>query len=273
MRRSITVFECWTHRTLRVSATVALALICVASASAQIPDQFTNLQVFPKEISKGDLVRTMKSFTRALGVRCEHCHATRPGADPASGELSDLDFASDAREAKLKAREMLKMVRAINTDYLAKLPGGASHEVRCITCHHGLAEPETIDERVERLVTVEGIESAIADYRVLRAEYLTSGSYDFDEGPLNSLGEKLLRGGNPEAAQALLALNAEFHAESAWTQLLLGEALLAGGEREAAKAAFEKSLALEPDNPPAKKRLSELAAPAPAGPQPENPKP
>lgn len=256
---------------LVAAAALAGALALGASAQAQIPDRFTNLEVLPKEISKADLVSTMKSFTRALGVRCEHCHATKPGVDPAAADLEDLDFASDAREAKQRAREMVRMVRSINDDHLAKLTGGAMIRVQCVTCHRGVVEPETIDDRMARLLDEESAEAAIADYRELRAEYLESGVYNFDERPLNALAEKLLAAGKADDALAFLTLNVELHPDSARAHLFRGEAHLARGERDAARAAFERSLELEPENPLARKRLAELAADAPAPAPPESP--
>lgn len=258
---------------LRILVPAVLAALTMASvAAAQIPDKFTNLQVLPKEISKGDLVTTMKSYTRALGVRCEHCHSYRAGVDPAAASFSDFDFASDAREAKVKAREMVKMVRAINTDYIDKLAGGASLQVRCITCHRGVALPESIDERMERIAADEGLAAAVTDYRELREEYLESGSYDFSERPLNSLGERLTAGGKVDVAKGFLQLNVELHADSARAHQLLGEAFLAGGDRDAARAAFAKSLELDPDNPPLRKKLEELkpADSKPADSKPDN---
>ena len=218
---------------------------------------------------------TMRGFAGALGVRCVHCHASKAGADPASEELKDLDFVSDAREAKVKAREMIKMVRAINSDYLAKLPGGgATIEVRCETCHRGVAEPELLDERVARIVKEEGAAAAVADYRELRQEYYGSGAYDFGQRPLNRLGERMLRAGNAADAKALLALNAELNPDADWTLTLLGEAQLATGDKDAARATFQKVLELDPESEQAKKRLAELAATAKTEPpSPEPPKP
>jgi tetratricopeptide (TPR) repeat protein len=252
------------------AATLALAL--ASAAAAQIPDTFTNLKVFPREVTKVELVQAMRGFASALGVRCVHCHATKAGADPTSDDLADIDFASDAREAKVRAREMITMVRAINTDYLAKLTGGAMIQVRCATCHRGLTEPELMDDRMARLLEEEGVEAAVDDYRELRAEYHGSGSYDFGQKPLNALGERLIRAGKSADAEALLALNAEYHPDADWTLTLLGEAQLKNGKRDAARATFEKVLELDPESELAKKRLAELA-PEPPAPEPPPPPP
>ena len=80
------------------------------SASAQIPDKFTNLRILPKTIAKDDLVSTMRQFSIGLGVRCNYCHAQ---GDSAKGK--GLDFASDAKKEKGIARGMMKMVDKINT--------------------------------------------------------------------------------------------------------------------------------------------------------------
>ena len=73
------------HRVVRMSA-VVLALACAPAVSgllairpvlAQEQEKFTNLKVFPKDISPQELRSTMSTFTRALGVRCNFCHALR----------------------------------------------------------------------------------------------------------------------------------------------------------------------------------------------------
>src|SRR5262245_47987825 len=93
-----------------------LTLSTVSLASAQIPDKFTNLQVLPKDSSKLQLVTTMRGFASALGVRCTHCHS---GGSPDT--LQGVDFASDAKWEKRTARTMLRMVNALESDYLAHL--------------------------------------------------------------------------------------------------------------------------------------------------------
>ena len=87
----------------------------VATVFAQIPDEFTNLKLLPKDISKGELIGTMRDWAVGLGVRCSHCHV---GPD----NLQGTDFASDKKKSKQTARRMLKMSRAINGDLLKDLP-------------------------------------------------------------------------------------------------------------------------------------------------------
>ncbi len=256
------VSRSWLPACLALAAALGFPL----ASGAQIPDKFTNLKVFPRDVSQVELVQAMRGYASALGVRCTHCHVTKAGVEPGSDDLADLDFASDAREAKVRAREMITMVRAINNDYLGKLTGGATIKVRCATCHRGLTEPELLDDRVARILETDGIAAAIADYRELRAEYLESGAYDFGQKPLNALGERLIRARKAAEAKPLLALNAEFHPDADWTLTLLAEAQLATGEKEAARATFQKVLELDPESDLAKKRLAEIGPEPPATP-------
>ena len=104
---------------MRWSLFVALAgaAVLAAPASAQWPpDHLKNVQALPADISIRALVDTMAGFTRALGVRCAYCHV---GGE--TTPFDKLDFSSDSMPAKVKAREMLRMVTAINGDYLSKL--------------------------------------------------------------------------------------------------------------------------------------------------------
>src|SRR4051794_28316130 len=59
------------------------------------PPAFKNLKVFPKDISRADLIANMKFFAQSLGVRCTFCHVGEEGQP-----LSTFDFASDAKEKK-----------------------------------------------------------------------------------------------------------------------------------------------------------------------------
>jgi tetratricopeptide (TPR) repeat protein len=237
-------------------------LLLAAPASAQIPDEFRNLKVLPKSVSQKDLVRTMRGWSSALGVRCGHCHS---GGNPDT--LQGVDFASDAKWEKRTARAMARMVRALNGEYLRRLETrprnqGASElpsvSVECVTCHRGLRRPETIDALLARTLAAEGVDATVRTYRELRSKDLASGRYNFSQGPLNMLGERLIDEGRAREAVPILELNSENHPDAPWTLFLLGEARLAAGDRTAALQAFERSLALEPDNSRARKRVEEL---------------
>jgi len=101
--------------------------------------QFHNLKVLPVNISHDELLATMRGFARALGTRCDFCHAAgAPGADG----RPQLDFASDAKPQKENARTMIRMTRAINADYIKKVEPEMDNPVTCGTCHRGHQHPE-----------------------------------------------------------------------------------------------------------------------------------
>lgn len=106
-------------------------------AADQLPQKFTNLQVFPKDITGQNLVAAMKQFCFDLNVRCEHCHVGE------GNDLSKFDFASDTKPAKVTARLMLKMVGAINDEHLKPLGPAPAARVTCFTCHRGATKPAT----------------------------------------------------------------------------------------------------------------------------------
>jgi polyisoprenoid-binding protein YceI len=259
-------------RTHGVGPLVVAAILSLAPrpGAAQIPDKYTNLQVLPKDMSREDLVRLMRGWTGALGVRCDHCHT---GGNPQT--LEGVDFAADAKREKRTARDMFRMVRALNSEYLAKLEprtaeasAAPSARVECVTCHRGLSRPDTINAVLDRALAKDGVAAALKTYKDMRAQLLASGRYDFSQGPLNTLAERLLAEGRGGDALPFLELNAENYPTGPWILYLLGEARLAAGDRPGALEAYERSLAAGPDNPRARKRADELKAslpPRPAG--------
>ena len=157
------------------------------AAAAQFPEKFTNLKVLPKDISRQELHSTMRGFGFALNVRCDHRHVEKTG-----GKKFEMDFAADDKEAKKTARVMLEMVATINRDYISRVSKTPPIEVQCVTCHHGLTEPRTLNSVLAEEVDQKGIESAVARYHDLRHKYYGSGQYDFGETSLNQLSEALL---------------------------------------------------------------------------------
>jgi cytochrome c5 len=108
-----------------------------AQAARADTGEFHNLQIFPQNITHDELIANMRGFARALGTRCDHCHAANP-----PGSKEQFDFASDAKPEKSVARTMLRMVHTANNDYLAKVnPHGQM--VSCLTCHRGHTVPDT----------------------------------------------------------------------------------------------------------------------------------
>lgn len=197
----------------QVSVLAVLAgAIGARPAAAQFPpDSFTNLKVLSKDIRPEQLVALMRSFTEALGVRCSTCHVGEENRP-----LSSYDFAADDKLMKKKARVMLHMVQHINDEHLADLPERLDPPLRvtCFTCHHGVREPRTLQDRLRAAYVAGGIDSTLAAYHSLRDEYYGSAAYDFGDEPLIDLATEADAAGHLEDAVRLAALNVEMNPES-----------------------------------------------------------
>lgn len=88
---------------------------------------FKNIKVFQK-LPSTQLMGAMNFMTAALGTRCEHCHVTT--------EKGRWPMEKDDKPAKRRAREMIAMVRTINSSNF-----GGKQRVTCATCHHGQVHP------------------------------------------------------------------------------------------------------------------------------------
>jgi photosynthetic reaction center cytochrome c subunit len=82
---------------------------------------YMNVQALT-DIPATQLLPSMRYITAALGVRCDYCH------DP-------KHFDNDDKPEKQRARNMMKMMFAINKDNF-----NGHREVTCFTCHHGMAK-------------------------------------------------------------------------------------------------------------------------------------
>jgi tetratricopeptide (TPR) repeat protein len=230
-----------------------------------------NLQVLPKDMTRPQVTAIMRTFTLALGVRCEHCHAPDPNASAAAGGgggrggAPQLDYALDDKETKKIAREMLKMVADINGKYLPAIGRtiGEANRVTCETCHHGLASPQTLRAALAGAVAAKGADSAIALYRELRSRYHGSAAYDFSELSLNEAANQIaMDESRRPAAIALLRLNAEFFPQSVPTYQSLANHSVAVGDTAGAVDALTKALAVQPNNQQLRQMLQRLRPPS-----------
>jgi hypothetical protein len=90
---------------------------------------FKNIQVL-KGMPAGRLVSVMDiAFSRALGVRCTHCHQD--------------EWDHDTLPAKEIARDMWRMNRRLNRELLQTIKGleGRDATANCTTCHRGAVKP------------------------------------------------------------------------------------------------------------------------------------
>lgn len=233
------------------AALVACALVSSgARAFAQIPDKFTNLQVFPKEISKAELVMTMRGFATDLGLRCHNCHV---GPE----DLQGMDFATDEKPTKKVAREMLRMVQSVNATLKTLPPREEPRQgASCFTCHRGAQRPpERLDVVLARLAQAQGVEAAISRYRELRREHPSDGQYDFTPRGLGNAAARLMEAGRVDDALVFARFNLELHADVSLVQSQVGQILMRKGDKGGAAEAFRKALKLDPTNNAAQRGL------------------
>jgi hypothetical protein len=219
------------------------------------PPPMTNLQLFPKDTPRADVIATMQGFVAALGVQsaggCGYCHV---GTAPA------FDFASDTKSTKGVARKMILMSREI-TAKLPEITGKPAAEVtrlRCATCHRGLAVPKLLPDILTETAAKNGSAAAVQQYRDLRAKYYGGQSYDFSENALVAASIPLINGNKPDDAITWLELNAEFYPRSSATYAALGQAYAKKSDTANAIKNFEKAVELDPNNQNAKRQLEVL---------------
>jgi tetratricopeptide (TPR) repeat protein len=239
------------------------ALICLGLAFAPRhsfaqqwpPTKLENVKVLPADIPIRALVDTMAGFTRALGVRCTYCHVGKE-SDP----LDKYDFVSDSLPTKVKAREMMRMVLAINGDHLARLAARREPRitVTCETCHRGITAPRTLQQILLTAYDAAGIDSTIAAYRALRERYYGSSAYDFDEVALGDVGGAVFRKGKPADALRLHLLNVESVPRSTFALRQAAQTQLALRDTAAAIASYEKALVINPNDAQSKAALERL---------------
>jgi cytochrome c553 len=114
-----------------------ISTIAMSFVVSETKPRYKNLKVMPKNTTKEQMDSVMKSFTVALGVKCNFCHEFNQ-------EQKAMDFASDANHHKGIARDMMKMTQRLNRKYFDVNDSKsltASLEVTCYTCHNGKADP------------------------------------------------------------------------------------------------------------------------------------
>jgi hypothetical protein len=245
-----------------VTAMVAFGMLALAASvtaqtppapgqAAQQPPPMTNLQIYPKDTPRQEIITTMQGFAQALGVQCTYCHV---------GQAPQFDFAADTKPTKNVARKMILMSREI-TAKLPEVTGKPAAEVtrlRCATCHRGLSIPKLLPDVLIETVNKSGGAAAVQQYRDLRKQYYGGQSYDFSENALVPVALQLTNANKPDDALALLQVNAEFYPNYALTYAGMGQAYLKKNDKENAIKNFEKVVQLDPNNQVAKRNLEQL---------------
>jgi hypothetical protein len=229
-------------------------------AGAQGSERPRNLQVLPAELSRDSVVKLMRfEVASGLGVSCTFCHGA-PGVP-----FDSIDFASDERQTKRTAREMMRMVARINGELLPAIPGRGTPpiQVTCITCHRAAPRPLMLEDTLGTVLARFGPDSATATYDRLKQRYTGRFAYDFGQRSLNTLAERLIE--KRQFAEARWALELNIRAfPDAWDPVFtLARVLESLGERELAIAQYRRVLTLFPTHAPSRRRLQELTGRAP----------
>ena len=190
-----------------------------------------------------NLSADMQAISRALGVSCNYCHTAAPG----SGQ---------PEPKKEIARAMMAMTRDINAKIDAAV-GKSAAEVRCVTCHRGVADPRPLADILTETLRESGAAAAVAQYRELRGRYYGRDSYDFGEETLIGLAQGIANSRTDDAI-ALLQLNLQFYPKSARSYIALAYAYTRKVDDASAMAALEKALEIEPENGVARGQLEQL---------------
>ena len=242
---------------MRILVFPCAALLAAAPAAAQQqahipPESVTNVRVIPPGTPVSQVIGMMRNFTAWLGVRCPYCHMGEEGQP-----LETFDFASDEKRTKLAAREMMRMVQAINREYLAQVPQRTQPplDVNCETCHRGVPRPAPLSQVMVDVATAAGADSALRAYRSLRERYHGRAAYDFAEPSLNIAAFRLGRAGRFDEAFALLRLNEELFPGSSGMSVFRGNISLMRGDTAGAAAAFREAIRRDSTNQEARGRL------------------
>jgi tetratricopeptide (TPR) repeat protein len=181
----------------------------------------------------------MGEISKALGVRCDYCHASE----------SKIGIAS----------AMIAMTRDLN-DKVQEATGKPANEatrVECVTCHRGVPIPQPLSAIILRTVVEKGGVAAVEQYRDLRKQYYSRATYDFSEDALLEMVQRVIQG-RPDDAIALLRMNLDFNAQSAKTYALLGFAYTRKLDDASAITNLQKSLELDPTNGIVRGQLEQL---------------
>jgi Photosynthetic reaction centre cytochrome C subunit len=240
--------------TLCVSASIAGAQQPPAGGQrAGGPPPMSNLQIFPKDTPREQVLASMQAFTQSLGVACNYCHVQE-------GRGGRNDFASDEKAPKKAARGMMLLAREINT----RLPeaigksADATTRVGCATCHRGVPIPRQIADIVTEAAASGGATAGLAKYKELRDRFYGGQSYDFSEGSLVAIAQRANTANKADDALTYLNANLEYFPKSARTYVTMAQVKNAKGDKPGAIAALEKAVELDPNNAQAKTQLETL---------------
>jgi tetratricopeptide (TPR) repeat protein len=243
---------------LRCIPSISIAILAF-TANAQIPIEVyqnaKNLKVLSPDISAEELRAKMFSIGQQVGLRCSKCHDFVPGTP-----FAERDYASDQKELKRVAREMMRMVQGLN-DAISAIDRGPDHQaitVQCVTCHRGVSKPRQIEEIFATAINEDGLTSAIELYKELREDRYGTGAYDFSAWRLGGIAQSIFDSGDTEGGMQVHALNLELNRNDGSVYFHRAESYEKQGKIEDAIADFERALERDDSFGFLKDRISRL---------------
>jgi len=224
-----------------------------AGGGRQGPPPMSNLQIFPKDAQREQVIAAMQRFTGALGVQCNYCHVQE-------GRGGRNDFASDEKQTKKTAREMMKLSADLATRLPAVVgkPAAETTRVGCATCHRGVPIPKQITELMTDAAASGGAAAGIAKFKELREKYYGGQSYDFSEITMITMAQGANAANKYDDAITYLNANLEYFPKSVRTYAAIAQMKNAKGDKPGAIQALEKAVELDPNNAQTKALLAQL---------------
>ena len=120
-----------------------LLLVLPAAAAAQQPgsagEKRPKLEVL-QSLPEAQLFPLMNLVATSLGVRCDYCHVqANPDLSRTPSNVGGWVWDRDDKLTKRRAREMMKMVVALNASHFR-----GEAKVTCYSCHRGATQPSRL---------------------------------------------------------------------------------------------------------------------------------
>ena len=183
-------------------------------------------------------------------------HIGTEGAD-----LGTYNFISDSLATKRTAREMMRMVLAINQDYVSQ----ARRSEHAADCRHvrNLPSRHYAPQPLQQVIVgaydaAAGVDSARSAYRTLRERYYGSAAYDFGEVPLADVAATVRTRDKLADAVALYKFNIEMSPKSGFALRQAAAAELAAHDTATAVGHLERALQLNANDTQARDALDRL---------------
>jgi tetratricopeptide (TPR) repeat protein len=152
-------------------------------------------------------------------------------------------------------------VKAVNTEYLSGIlrADPPPPSVTCVTCHRGTPLPILLEEKLKRTFDFAGIDSTIRQYRSLKEQFYGGFTYNFKEGTLLRLADKIIEDTTKTAeAIRIVKLNIEIYPNFAFSYVHLASYYEDMGNTAAAIDYYQQAVKLEPKNERLQRQLQRL---------------